>query len=564
MPIPDPSDTMWGPVALPDWVEAIRPHQWDAVQEVTELLLHGTGSGPVDVVFLEAPTGSGKSLIAELVRRRLGTRAVYSCTTKALQHQIEGAFDYAKVVKGRANYLTQMGSVDEWGNPKAVGQSDITCADCTWQARTEECRWCVTRKGCPYQMVKTTAQMAELAVVNTSYLLTVAATGGQGFHTRGLSVIDEADTLESELLSHAELVITKRRMERLGLEYPAKKTVESAWVQWAEDSFEVVQRYLKWLTKPWDPKATLNHIRHWNGVTELYEKLAHIKTSLPDGGWVYDGYKPSQEQGDGPVIFRPVQVGDYGHQLLWANTRKSLLMSATILSDTWFAEDIGLVRPYSLVKVPSTFPVANRPIHYIPVADMRYDNREVGWDEMVDGLIGVANRHPDDRILVHTVSYRLAQHLYVGLKARFPNRPIYTYNNSGEKDDALRRYKGSKGGILLASSMDRGIDLPDDFCRVQVVAKIPYPNIKDRRINARMRGKGGSVWYRMQAIRSLVQMTGRGVRSETDHAVTYILDQQFALNLWKNGRYLFPSWWAEALSFRMTKRHLLGPMVSNK
>jgi Rad3-related DNA helicase len=106
--------------------------------------------------------------------------------------------------------------------------------------------------------------------------------------------------------------------------------------------------------------------------------------------------------------------------------------------------------------------------------------------------------------------------------------------------------------------MDRGIDLPDDLCRVQVVAKIPYPNIKDRRINARMRSKGGSVWYRMQTIRSLVQMTGRGVRSETDRAVTYILDQQFGINLWRQGRFLFPSWWSEALNFRMTKRHLIN------
>jgi Rad3-related DNA helicase len=223
------------------------------------------------------------------------------------------------------------------------------------------------------------------------------------------------------------------------------------------------------------------------------------------------------------------------------------------------AEDIGLARPYKLVKVPSTFPVENRPIHVVDVANMRYDDRATSWPEMVKGVAAVLDRHPDDRVLVHTVSYDLARYLKDGLKEgqRFGRRPIYIYNSSNEKADALRGYKRDKASVLFAASMDRGVDLPDDMCRVQVVAKVPYPNIKDRRINARMRSQGGSAWYKMQTIRSLVQMTGRGVRSETDHAVTYILDDQFGENLWRNGRWLFPSWWAEALTFNIRKRHLV-------
>jgi ATP-dependent DNA helicase DinG len=239
-------------------------------------------------------------------------------------------------------------------------------------------------------------------------------------------------------------------------------------------------------------------------------------------------------------------------------------MSATILSDTWMAEDIGLERTYELVKVPSTFPVENRHIHVVDVADMAFKLREESWPEMVKGVAAVLNRHPDDRILVHTVSYNLARYLKDGLKdwgerhGKFARRPILIYNSSEEKDDVLRRYKRTPGCVLLAASMDRGVDLPDDMCRVQVVAKIPHGNIKDKRVNARMRSPGGSIWYRMQAIRSLVQMTGRGVRSAEDHAVTYILDSQFTDNLWRNGKYLFPDWWKEALSFRMQKRHLIG------
>jgi len=189
---------------------------------------------------------------------------------------------------------------------------------------------------------------------------------------------------------------------------------------------------------------------------------------------------------------------------------------------------------------------------------MSYKNKEQAWPDMLRGVAAVLDRHPSDRILVHTVSYELARYLKLGLKEGqwFGRRPIITYDSSKEKDDALRRYSATPNAVLLAASMDRGIDLPDDLCRVQVVAKIPFPNIKDKRINARMYSKNGRIWYRMQTIRTLIQMTGRGVRSETDHAVTYILDAAFTDNLWKS-RHLFPDWWVEALSFRINKRHLI-------
>jgi Rad3-related DNA helicase len=56
-------------------------------------------------------------------------------------------------------------------------------------------------------------------------------------------------------------------------------------------------------------------------------------------------------------------------------------------------------------------------------------------------------------------------------------------------------------------------------------------------------------------IRTLVQMTGRGVRSADDWAVTYVLDGSFYKVL-KDNRGLLPKWWREALDTRTTKRDL--------
>lgn len=549
--IPSPHDkAIFGYTPMPEWVKEFRPHQWDVIQQVTEAFKS------VDVVFLQAPTGTGKSLIGESSRRIQGGNSIYACTTKALQDQFVNDYPYAKVIKGRSNYLTQSGMMDQFGNPapKYFNYSAITCADCTFNPRTDNCRWCMDRNFCPYVVAKGRAERAELAVLNTSYLFTIVSKIGNssGFLNRNLAIMDEADMLESELLSHVEVAVSNRRMALMGLEPPKKKTVEASWLEWVNDAaIPAVSRYLKSLPNPYDSTSTADDIKEYGSISELVAKLRNLAIELPHGGWIYDGY----DKGD--AIFRPIKVGKFGNQLLWPYADKFLLMSATILSADLMAEELGLNGSYELVDVPSTFPVENRQIHVVPIADMSFKNREQAWPNMVQGVSGVLRRHPDERILIHTVSYELAKYLYDNLDKGEHNRPILTYSTSRDKDGVLKEYKSKSNSVLLAPSMDRGIDLPDDMCRVQVVAKIPFPNIKDRRINARMWSPGGTAWYRVQTIRTLIQMTGRGVRSEDDWAATYILDSQFGTNLMKS-KYLFPKWWSDALDFRFSPRKLLG------
>jgi hypothetical protein len=47
-------------------------------------------------------------------------------------------------------------------------------------------------------------------------------------------------------------------------------------------------------------------------------------------------------------------------------------------------------------------------------------------------------------------------------------------------------------------------------------------------------------------IRSLVQMSGRGMRHANDWAVTYVLDASFK-RFFQRHRLSFPSWWVEAV-----------------
>ena len=58
------------------------------------------------IVLLDGPTGAGKTVVAEAVRRARGRRGTYLCTRKSLQAQMVRDFCYAVELKGRDNYPT--------------------------------------------------------------------------------------------------------------------------------------------------------------------------------------------------------------------------------------------------------------------------------------------------------------------------------------------------------------------------------------------------------------------------------------------------------------------------
>ena len=205
--------------------------------------------------------------------------------------------------------------------------------------------------------------------------------------------------------------------------------------------------------------------------------------------------------------------------------------------------------PYSFVKVPSQFDPSRRPIYIQQVAAFTHKNKEVAYPLISNAVFNVAQRHGGDRVLVHSVSYEFTNYLYNYLTTQdITNRGRYiAYANAEGRQKALDKYLAQHNGCLIAPSLDRGIDLPGDDCRAIVVAKIPYPNLGDKQVSARLHSPNGQLWYTVQAVRSLVQMTGRGMRSKEDYCESYILDEQFMSSIWRKSRSLIPQWWADAV-----------------
>ena len=523
----------WGTPPFPDWVESLRPHQTEAIIDIMEAYERGA-----KVVFLDAPTGSGKTLIAEVVRRLLlrnhNGRGVYSCTTKTLQDQVLEDYPYAAVLKGRANYPTELAPFP-----------DVTAADCTASGDTG-CNWCTVRSDCPYQRAKGRALASELAVLNSSYLLT-AWNGPRTFQDRELVILDECDLLEGELMSFVEVFISESKQRRYRLGEPDRKTVKESWLSWVLGALPKLSRALASIP---ESSTDVRVIREARWLTSTITNLTILRDGLSgeETQWVYDKQR-------GAITFRPVQVDKFGEEYLWRHGRRFLLMSASIISPAEMAMSLGLEDKWEVVKVESTFPPENRPVRVMYAGAVTAKTYDDVVDEVGRYVHSIVTHHATQNILVHTVSYKMAKDLHE--RVRVKGVTTYTYTSSSEREGMLREWM-KEGGVMFAPSFDRGVDLPGELCEVQVIAKVPYPYLGDKQVNTRLYGtKGGQLWYAVQTVRTLVQMTGRGVRSKDDTCTTYILDRQFQ-TFWNRNKRLFPDWWVEGLDLTGRTRPKLG------
>lgn len=497
----------------------------------------------VDVVVLDAPTGSGKTLIAESVRQGLGVAAVYVCTTKTLQEQFVGDYPYCDLLKGRANYVPTHG----YGN--------ATCADCNkvgggggggeGEDNDDSCTWCQSVRLCPYEVAKRAAIRSPLPVLNTAYYLTEANGPGR-FAGRELVVVDEADTLEQQIMGYVEVYISEGRVDKYGIGTPEKVTVAESWREWLDSAIPTLKKVRAQgkqgsLSTGNELRGNqLRAIREGKYLNNTLSKLERIRAELDDDIWVYTGDRAR-------VAFKPVRVDSIAGNVLWQHGRKHLLMSGTVISAQEMLGELGWKGDYRVVTCPSVFPAKNRRVVVEGVGNMSRKGGEDDRQRVRSRIRDIIREYPTDRILVHSVSYDLTS--YLKKLEEHEDRPFYSYATSGDRDSTLRAFVGSDNGVMIAPSFSRGVDLPGDLCRVQIIAKVPFPYLGDKQVSARLHGKNGQLWYHVQTVRTIVQMCGRAVRGVDDYAVTYVLDSQFR-EFFGKCRQLFPSWWKEALDWQ--------------
>lgn len=220
-----------------------------------------------------------------------------------------------------------------------------------------------------------------------------------------------------------------------------------------------------------------------------------------------------------------------------SNYTRGLFMSATIGNMNEFSKDLNIDdSELECSSVSSTFDFTNSKIFYCPTYSLSRNTLEQNFPAVVKMTNAVLDKFIEYRGCIFVSSYEMAAALYNSLSEDNQKR-IMIYKDAKEKSAALVRLKESLNGVLIGPSIFEGISLDDDLCRFSIIAKVPYADTSNKLVKYKL-DKFGFGRYAMSAIQNIIQAVGRGMRNETDWCTTFILDGAFS-NLYNNYRNSF-------------------------
>jgi Rad3-related DNA helicase len=193
-------------------------------------------------------------------------------------------------------------------------------------------------------------------------------------------------------------------------------------------------------------------------------------------------------------------------------------------------------------------------VYIHPAANMTARTTDTELPKLIKAISNIINCYPTVKGIVHCVSYSLANKIVNGI-----NNPRLITHNSTDRQNVIDHFIQSSEPLILASpSLERGISLEEDLCRLIIVAKAPFLNLTDKIVSARLySGKMGSAWYSATMLLTFLQCCGRGVRSKDDKADCYVLDEQLKNALLRNPSFL-PEWFLSAIEFELPKKILIS------
>ena len=533
-------------LSWPSWLKEFRDFQPEKIDEIVELFEQGH-----KVVYLDGPTGAGKTLIAWGVHVKMAqTRqhefhSYYLSSTKFLQQQFLDLFGEmgARKIFGRKNFVPTISS-DNYGEP-------VTCEDCNKSGG--ECDYCPEVNYCPYNVAKKAAASAPVAIANYAYAFNEWRTFSE-FRDADLVICDEGDVLENELLNLKTIELSWRVRQGYHITQPRVLNNTESQISFIEQ--EVIPKLLLGRSNvnrggvkgQRERQMLARRIGEFKGLAEDLEISLYEEEALHK--WILTGYEPGRGKNirQGSLTWKPLSVARHADDLLWNNGKRFLVMSASLISSDVEAESTGYGGSYGTVVAPSPFPVENRKIYGLPVARVTLKNELDAIPKIRHALTRICERFPGKRILVHSVSYKWRDNLIGTLRAT--DRPVYTYNASEEKDSVIETFKTTPGAVLIGPSFGRGSDFKDDEAEINIIFKCPWPSLGDKRIQMRAynTGQSGKRWYAAQAVREIIQMSGRTTRHVTDKSVTFLLDASI-ISLLQDYPGFWPEWWKESYQY---------------
>lgn len=458
----------------------------------------------VDVLVINAPTGSGKSAIARAIQ--LQTEADVVPPVNQLLDQYTDTYQGVNALKGKHKYdcnhlPLSCGDASEIAKPQSPNSKGLPapghCEDC------------------PYRVCRERAAV-EPTFFNPYSLFYFNITN-EGGAKDNILVIDEAHNLVSILLGMAGKHFNSRR-------YNLPPSLADLNVEeWLSKQIEILH----------DRKKSESDLKRKAAIAREMESIRLTLSGYNENPENYAIDLKKNPNGTSSLSIQPISPPrKLADRLL--SSRKLILMSATILpSDVKEILGHGTFRYLSL---PSPIPVENRRILYAPApVPINYKTDPAIIGAWINKQVA---QYEGQNTLIH-LTYGMAKKV-----SPFLNFD-YIQNTSENKDETIAHFK-RHGGVFVASGCNEGIDLPYDTCRVNIIPALFRLNPYDPVVKKKMAKTGGRTWYHNETLKALMQQAGRSTRAVDDHSVTIVGDPALPRLIRETEA---PEWFREAIQW---------------
>jgi Rad3-related DNA helicase len=473
-----------------------------------------------DDIFLEAPTGVGKSAMAIALARfgaKAGCTTYISTTTIALENQYVS--DFAKL-----------------GLKQLHAKSHYLCPD--WRSCDVGARChCKEETPCTYKVAKAEFEQAQFSIANASFLCTCARFL-KTWASRELAIFDEAHLLHDIVADGYSISIFQDEVEFFPAEGDEPGWLQQHYAFWLDIRIRELQEELNDnaqrmnFAKLSDPEIQ-RICRKLERAEGKKENLQRILNDNPEN-WIFD------QQSD-RLNIAPLWASSFAATLLPRIGVKRIYLSATLSGFQHQCRYLGIdPKKAKFLALPSPFPLEHRLIHICPVVKWKYPSTGTEIAAVCRALEKILTLHPADRGLVHVSSYYQAKEII----SQCRTKRLIAHENAREKNVRLEELFARPGAVLVSPSSHEGLDLYGDRSRFQVIAKLPFASLGDKRVKRRM--EVDPSWYQLHTAQKFVQACGRSIRSDTDYAITYVLDRAFD-GFYRRASRFFPEYLVDAL-----------------